>query len=158
MRMGDNTRDECLPFKGPFKGKGQNRKAARFLGHEAESIRDEMKRIVEQFNETFSKPRPVNLRVHGRGRNHPMLSWRLAVHGGSYLHLFGSEDGERLLSGLGPNTVRKLAEFDRHRLHLNFKSKIIFSMLMAYQIFMDGQESEAAWFDGRSRNPMHRTG
>ncbi|MEN8132066.1 MAG: hypothetical protein ABFS45_18190, partial [Pseudomonadota bacterium] len=79
-----------MPFKGPFKGKGQNRKAARLLDLELESIRVEMKQVVARYNAAFpTTPRQVNLRLQGRPNAHTLLSWRQAVRSGSYLHLFG---------------------------------------------------------------------
>jgi hypothetical protein len=156
--MDDNHVDLSLPFKGPFKGKGQNRKAAHALRDEYTLILKEMERVVALFHETFPQPRPINLSIHRRSKYHVLLSWRYAVHGGSYLHLFGNVNGEKLLAGLGPNTVRRFAELDRIRLELNFRSKIVYTGIQAYQLFLKGLEAEVAWFNGRSRNPIQRAG
>ncbi len=155
----DNHSFESMPFKGPFKGKGQNRKAARMLEAQYAEVLREMERAVERFHEVFPQPRPVNLSVHRRkGHNHVLLSWRHAVRSGSYLHLFGNQDGEKLLASLGPHAVQRLAEFDRVRLVLNFRSKLLHAGMECYRLYHLGQEDEAAWFDGRSRNPLQRTG
>ena len=149
MLKDDNDRQYCLPFKGPFKGKWQNRKAVRILDSEMQTIREEMVQLVERFNATFpSSPRPVNLRIHNRPASHRLLSWRQATHSGSYLQLFGSEAGTEILSRLGPNAVQLFANFDLERLRLNFRSKLIWSTHHAYQLYQEGLDSQAAWFEG----------
>ena len=151
MRMDDrddNAQEYCLPFKGPFKGKGQTRKAVRMLDAEMDAIREEMVRVVEAYNDTFpTTPRPVNLRILNRPMAHSLLSWRQARHSGSYLQLFGAETGEEILSRLGPNAVNLLAKFDRERLRLNFRCKLIWSARHAYQLYQEGLDSQIAWFE-----------
>jgi hypothetical protein len=155
----DNRSFDCIPFKGPFKGKGENRRAARILGDQYDEVIKDMERVVVKFHEIFPQPRPVNLSIQRRpGRIHVLLSWRQAIRSGSFLHLFGSEDGEALLVDLGPHTVRRLAEFDRLRQILNFRSKLLFAGVDGYRLYRMGQEAEAAWFDGHSRDPLQRTG
>ena len=146
--MGDNAQEDCIPFKGPFKGKGQNRKAMRLLDVEMDAIREEMAQLVDRYNAVFhSTPRPVNLRVLGRPSAHTLLNWRQATHSGSYLQLFGSEAGDQILSRLGQNAVRLLAQFDLERLRLNFRCKLIWSARHAYQLYQEGMDHQEAWFD-----------
>ncbi len=144
--MSDNHYDECHPFKGPFKGKGQARKAIQHLEAELASILAEMAHVVEQYNATFpSTPRPVNLRIHRRPNTHALLSWRDVGPSGSYLHLFGTEVGHAILSRLGPNAINLLARFDQERLRLNFRSKLIWSAWHAHCLHQDGMERQVAW-------------
>ena len=146
--MDDNGHESYIPFKGPFKGKGQNRKAVRVLDTEMQAIREEMAQLVKRFNDAFpSTPRPVNLRVHGRPAAHTLLSWRQATHSGSYLQLFGTNVGTEILARLGPNSVQLLAQFDLERLRLNFRCKLIWSARHAYQLYQEGLDSQNAWFD-----------
>jgi hypothetical protein len=72
FNLGDNHSDLSLPFK----GKGQNRKAARELQHQYTLIRQEMKRVVALFHETFPQPRPINLSIHRRSMYHVLLLTR----------------------------------------------------------------------------------
>jgi hypothetical protein len=60
------------------------------------------------------------------------------------------------LADLGPNTVQRFAELGRIHLELNFRSKNAYTGIQAYQLFLNGLEAEAAWFNGRSRNPMQQ--
>ena len=144
--MSDNHHDECHPFKGPFKGKGQTRKAIQQLEAELASILAEMTQVVDQYNVTFpSTPRPVNLRIHRRPNAHSLLSWRDVGPSGSYLHLFGTEVGHAILARLGPNAIHLLARFDQERLRLNFLSKLIWSALHAHRLHQDGMERQGAW-------------
>jgi hypothetical protein len=53
--------------------------------------------------------------------------------------------------------VLRLAEFDRLRLELNFRSKLLVACIDDYRLFWAGQEAEEAWFDGKSRNSLQRT-
>jgi hypothetical protein len=150
ITMDDNHVDFYFPFKGPFKGKGLNRKASQHLDDQYAEVRQEMLWVVDDFQKTFPRPRPVNLSIHQRHNNyHALLSWRYAVRGGSYLHLFGNQNGEKILDELGPHTTKRLAEFDRMRLTLNFKSKVVFSALQAYRLYKTGCDMEDAWFNGR---------
>lgn len=160
INMDDNQLEMLLPFKGPFKGKGRNRRAVRQLESQMIEIRIAMEHVVDQYNSTFvTRPRPVNLMIHKRGKHmHPMLTWRKSIRGGSFFHLFGNEEGEALLRQLRPNTVRVMADFDNKRLILNFKSKVAFSALSAYWLMEEGEQAQAVWFDGSSRNPLRRTG
>ncbi len=154
--MDDNDQAICLPFKGPFKGKGQTRKAVRMLDAEMDAIREEMVQVVESYNAAFpSTPRPVNLRILHRPTAHSLLSWRQAKHSGSYLQLFGTEAGAEILSRLGPHAVQLLAKFDRERLRINFRSKLIWSTRHAYQLFQAGLDSQAVWFE--HRRPVQET-
>jgi hypothetical protein len=137
--LDDNRFDACMPFKGPFKGKGQNRVALRQMETQLSEIMDEMDRLVAEFNHTLpSTPRPVNLRILRRSNHHPLLSWRYAVRSGSYLKLFGSAQGHHILHHLGPHARQLLARFDRERLHLNFRCKLIWNCRDAYVLHEAG--------------------
>ncbi len=140
MSADDNQTELGTPFKGPFKGKGQNRKAVRELQFEMENIRARMEDIVGNFNLAFpSTPRVVNLRILKRGAiSYPLMWWRQTCSGGSFFLLFNSEPGQRLLSQLMPRSVELLAKFDRERLMINWESKVIGSTLDAYKVHMNG--------------------
>jgi len=151
--MDDNDQEYYIPFKGPFKGKGQNRKAARQLDAEMQIIREEMVQLVDRYNAAFpTTPRPVNLRILRRSTAHTLLSWRHARHSGSYLQLFSTKAGKEILSGLGPNAVSLLAKFDLERLRLNFHCKLIWSARHAYQLYQEGLDSQAAWFHSDNKS------
>jgi hypothetical protein len=67
---GDNHDSEYMTFKGPFKGKGQNRKAVQLLKIRYSEVLREMEQVMEKFHEIFPGPRPVNLNSHRRRNNY----------------------------------------------------------------------------------------
>ncbi len=131
---------ERIPFKGPFKGKGANRRAIRELRSEAKQIRAEMDQLIGIYNTTFQRPRSVNLRLLQRANTYPLMWWREAVSGGPYIQLFRDSKGQAILKYLGPNTVDVLRDFDRKRLYLNFRSKVVGGALEGFEIYERGME------------------
>lgn len=134
----DDNVQSCIPFKGPFKGKGQNRRAIRELKKELAQIRSEMDQLIEVYNETFQRPRPINLRLLQRANTFPIMWWRAAVRSGPFIQLFNDPRGQVILSKLGPNTVRVLRDFDQQRLNLNFRSKVVGGALEGFEIYERG--------------------
>ncbi len=118
--MGDNHN----PFKGPFKGKGENRKALRELEIEMGEIRDEMNALTARFDETFRPPRPINLRL-SRRQSYLMLWWRMPGRSGTFIRLFDNEKGLKVLASLLPETRRVFVGFDKERIRLNFRGSVV---------------------------------
>ena len=135
--IGDNVQS-CIPFKGPFKGKGANRRAIRELRNELAQIRLEMDQLIEVFNETFQRPRPINLRLLQRAKTFPIMWWREAMRSGPCIQLFNDPRGQVILNKLGPNTVKVLRDFDQQRLNLNFRSKVVGGALEGFEIYERG--------------------
>lgn len=134
----DDNVQSCLPFKGPFKGKGANRRAIRELEVEMQQIRAEMDQLIKVYNSTFKRPRLVNLRLIQRKNTFPLMWWREAVSGGKFIQLFMDPRGKVILSRLGPNTIDVLKDFDRQRLNLNFRSKVVGGTLEGFEIYQNG--------------------
>jgi len=134
----DDNVQTCLPFKGPFKGKGANRRAIRELTDEMQQIRAEMDQLIQVYNTTFKRPRLINLRLLQRNNTFPLMWWREAVSGGPFIQLFMDPRGKVILSRLGPNTVDVLKDFDRQRLNLNFRSKVVGGTLEGFEIYQKG--------------------
>ena len=135
--INDNVH-EHIPFKGPFKGKGANRRAIRELRSEVKQIRAEMDQLIEVYNTTFQRPRAINLRLLQRANTYPLMWWREAVSGGPYIQLFRDSRGQAILERLGTNTVEVLRDFDRKRLYLNFRSKVVGGALEGFEIYERG--------------------
>ena len=127
--MGDNRN----PFKGPFKGKGANRRALRDLELELEKIHAEMDRVEERFNLVFQRPRPILLR-RLRKRAYSLLWWRLAGKSGTYIRLFDSDAGDAVLATLMIETREVLKRFDQERIRLNFRAGVVGNAVQAYRI------------------------
>lgn len=142
MLTSTNDNPLYIPFiKGPFKGKGANRVAVRELVAEMAQIRKAMDQLIATYNATFARPRLVNLGLIQRRNTYPLMWWRESVGGGPFIQLFQSERSDRgreLLRKAGPNTVSALRDFDRQRLILNFRSKIVGSALEAFVIYERG--------------------
>ena len=139
LTCANDNEQNAIPFKGPFKGKGANRRAMRELEQELTVIRQEMDLLIGTFKATFSsRPRVVNMGLVQRKNTYPLMWWRASVNGGPFIQLFNSERGQLILANLGPNTVRTLREFDYQRLHLNFRSKVVGSALESFVIFENG--------------------
>jgi hypothetical protein len=112
---------------------------------ELQEIVREMERLVDAYNTAFpSSPRPVNLRLLRRSHRHVLLSWRQACRSGSYLKLFGSDEGTAILERLGPNAINLMASFDRERLQLNFRCKLVWNCRDAYLLYEDGLRAQDA--------------
>lgn len=124
--------DNHNPFKGPFKGKGQNRSALKELEVELAGIRTEMRNIVEQFDDSFQAPRPVNLRILGK-RLYPLLWWRVPGSSGTYIRLFDSDKGSAILETIMPYTRQTMVSFDRERIRLNFRSVVVGNTVESYR-------------------------
>lgn len=134
--MSDNCGFHASPFKGPFKGKGANNKALRQLNEEMSGLLVEMTAVVKRFDQIFNPPRFINLRI--LKREYPLLWWREAKQSGSYVRLFQSQKGLALLDGLMPQARAHLVEFDRQRLHLNFRATVVGNTLRAYLRYEEG--------------------
>lgn len=134
--QGDNQgvceSDNRNPFKGPFKGKGENRLALRELETELDKIHDEMDILVERFNEVFRQPRPVHLRQL-RKRKYSLLWWRMVGKSGTFIQLFNSDKGDEVLTPLMGETRKMLMEFDKERIRLNFRASVVGNALEAYR-------------------------
>lgn len=125
--------DNRNPFKGPFKGKGANRLALRELEKELDDIHAAMDMVEERFNQIFTRPRPILLR-RLRKRQYSLLWWRLAGSNGTYVRLFDSDAGSAVLASMMMETREIMTQFDRERIRLNFKSKVIGNAVQAYRI------------------------
>jgi len=125
--------DNRNPFKGPFKGKGANRRALRELESDLQNIHDEMDTVQKKYNDVFSCPRPVLLRrLHKRA--YSFLWWRMVGHSGTYIRLFDSDQGRKVLASLMPQTQQLLIAFDRERIRLNFRATVVGNAVQAYRI------------------------
>ncbi len=124
--------DNRNPFKGPFKGKGQNARALRELESEMAGIHDEMRLVVERFNDQFRMPRPVNLRILGK-RVYPLLWWRVPGSSGTFIRLFDSVQGAAIIDTLMPQTHQVLMGFDQERIRLNFRSAVVGNAVESYR-------------------------
>ena len=136
--MNDNQVTVDSPFKGPFKGKGANRKALRQLKDDM-ALHDEMRRVVDRFNQVFPMRRVVHLRI--LNRQYPLLWWRYAGNSGSYVRLFHTPEGLTLLDQFMPETQQRLKEFDRLRLRLNFRATVIGNAIRSYQRYEEGLDA-----------------
>ena len=137
MQTGDIRDDNVFPFKGPFKGKGQNRKALRQLEMEMAEIQELMLETVNEFNLVFKTPRLINLRILKRS-GYPLLWWRKAERSGSYIRLFHSDEGALIVGKLLPVAKQKVIDFDKKRLHLNFRATVIGNTIESYKRYDDG--------------------
>ncbi|MFK5892413.1 MAG: hypothetical protein QM504_04235 [Pseudomonadota bacterium] len=140
MPSGDNQLDLGTPFKGPFKGKGKNRKAVRELELELVEVKLEMEKLIERYNEAFpNTPRLVNLRILKRGsQKFPLIYWRETCGSGTFFKLFGNDKGKQILNSIGPRSKELFTSFDKEKLIVNFKSKMIGSVIEAYNIYSEG--------------------
>lgn len=127
-----DTGDNRNPFKGPFKGKGQNAQALRELESELSEVHAEMRQVVERFNNNFRPPRPVNLRILGK-RLYPLLWWRVPGSSGTYIRLFDSKKGSIILDLLMPQTRQVMMSFDQERIRLNFRSGVVGNAVESYR-------------------------
>jgi len=93
----DNYEINVSPFKGPFKGKGANRKALQNLMNDLTLIKSDMKLIVDEFNQVMPPPRKVLFRIL-MVRGIPQLWWREANERGTYLKLWIWKTGGACLS------------------------------------------------------------
>lgn len=124
--------DNRNPFKGPFKGKGENRRALRELESEMSEIDAAMREVVDRFNEAFRSPRPVHLRILAK-RSYRLLWWRVPGNSGTYIRLFDSERGREILDALLPRTKKLLVDFDKERIRLNFRSSVVGNAIEGYR-------------------------
>jgi len=149
MPLGDNQLDLGTPFKGPFKGKGKNRKAVRELELELAEVRECMESLVERYNEAFpNTPRLVNLRILKRGSQiYPLMYWRETCGTGTFFKLFGNDKGKKILDSIGPKSKELFTMFDKEKLRINFKSKLIGSAIEAYRIHCDGLTEIDKYFE-----------
>ncbi len=140
MPQNDNWNLDSVPFKGPFKGKGHNRRIVKLLEYQMSEIKASMENTVINFNDAFpTTPRVANLRILQRP-TYPLLWWRLPENGGKFFQLFNSREGQRILSRLkptSPNTIKLLARYDKERVEINSRCKIIGSMLESYRAYME---------------------
>ena len=137
MQMSDIRETDVFPFKGPFKGKGQNRKALRQLQQELDAIENKMMAVVMDFNNVFTTPRLVNLRILRRS-GYPLLWWRKAESSGSYIRLFHSDEGDSIINQFLPAAKSKIIEFDKSRLLLNFRATVVGNTIESYKRYDDG--------------------
>jgi hypothetical protein len=140
----DNHEIQTSPFKGPFKGKGANRKAVQILKDDLEQILSDMESVVKEYNKTMPRGRaryfrPPHLCVF-RPRGIPHLWWREANKSSKYVHLFDSDRGTEILSQYLPSTVEMFQEFDRKRLHYNLKATLVGHAVEHYGKYLDGNQ------------------
>jgi len=140
MPNDDNCESNSVPFKGPFKGKGKNRRIVKQLEFDMNEIKKEMEAIVKEFNNVFSTtPRVANLRILRRP-SYPLMWWRMSTNGGKCIQLFNSKEGRRILNKVGPHTLRQLALFDKTRIEINSRCRIVGSVLESYRFYMEGMD------------------
>jgi hypothetical protein len=133
----DNYEINVSPFKGPFKGKGANRKALQNLKADLDQIKSDMKLIVDEFNQAMPPPRKVLFRIL-MVRGIPQLWWREANERGTYLKLFESETGEKFRVSFFPATLELMENFDRKRLHYNLKATLVGHAIEHYRKYING--------------------
>lgn len=135
----DNYEINVSPFKGPFKGKGANRKALKNLMDDLAQIKADMKLIVSDFNQAMPSPRKVLFRIL-MVRGIPQLWWREANERGTYLKLFESNAGDELRSSFFPATLALMEDFDRKRLHYNLKATLVGHAIEHYKKYINGNQ------------------
>mgnify|MGYP006899577562 CR=1 FL=1 len=140
----DNHEIQTSPFKGPFKGKGANRKAVHILQDDLKQIVLDMESVIEEYNLAMPRGkarynRPPHLCVF-RPRGIPHLWWREANKGSKYVHLFDSARGVEILSQYLPVTVEMFREFDRKRLHYNLKATLVGHAIEHYGKYLEGNQ------------------
>ena len=140
----DNHVIQTTPFKGPFKGKGANRKAVQVLQDDLAQIRADMEDVVNEYNIAMPRRKdrkflPPHLCVF-RPRGIPHLWWREANKGSKYVHLFDSDKGTEILSQYLPTTVEMFREFDRKRLHYNLKATLVGHAIEHYGKYLEGNQ------------------
>lgn len=141
----DNIDINISPFKGPFKGKGANRKAIQILQDDQEKIRAVMRSIVKDYNTVMPEEknrgnkdllrRPYLGVVSPAGV--PQLWWRRPDRSSRMIHLFGSVEGDKILSKFLPNTIMVFQDFDMLRVHWNLKAMFVGRNLAHYVKYMD---------------------
>lgn len=137
--MNDNRDENEWPFKGPFKGKGANRRALQLLLAKMNMVREEMEQVENQFKKIFPNRRtPVHLRI--LKREYPLLWWRRSGSSGSYVRLFTTPEGQELLNDFMPETLNRLKEFDQVRLRLNFQATVVGNTIMSYKRYIEGTD------------------
>lgn len=133
--MNDKTVNLVAPLKGPFKGKGENRRYEQQLIEELNNIEVEMKQLINHFNQTLPSPRIVNLVI--MHRTWPLLWWREPKSSGTYLRLFETVEGRILLKKLLPVALRLYTDFDHNRALLNYRSRMVGNSLKATQLYRE---------------------
>jgi len=121
----------------------------RELELELEVVRENMEGLVKRFNEAFpNTPRLVNLRILKRGSQiYPLMYWRETCGSGTFFKLFGNDKGEKILDTIGPKSKELFTLFDKEKLIINFKSKVIGSAIEAYKIHGDGLTEIDKYFE-----------
>ncbi len=143
----DNIEIDLYPFKGPFKGKGANRRAMRVLVDELAELKEQMIEIIDEYNRLLNRdvmvtgsPRPPVLSLF-EPRGIPQLWWREPTKKSEYIKsLFGSKKGREYLKPLGAGAISMIMEFDVLRLYFNLKSTMVGHSLEHYRKFTAGME------------------
>ena len=142
----DNICIDVTPFKGPFKGKGANRKSLQILKDDLAVVESAMREAVSEFNELFpplgprvksNQRRRFKLVIH-RPRGVPQLWWRVASLKSNFIKIFDNEAERQYLLGLMPATFRELKRLDELRLELNFKASILANAIEFFTKYVDG--------------------
>lgn len=132
---------DLSPFKGPFKGKGANRKAIGILRVEQQRILEVMHSVISDYEQALPRLKqhgPIlhpRLRVHG-SPDIPQLWWRESVGNSKFVRLFDCERGEIILKRYMPATIELFKRFDRRRANINLQSGMVGYALRKYKLYM----------------------
>jgi len=139
---------DLSPFKGPFKGKGANRRAMEVLENDKKLLVRQMYKLIREVEDVFPPPGPrapikfPHLRIFKATNGKiPQLWWRDPVGNSKYLKLFESDRGIELMSNFQSRTVDCFKEFDSRRGTLNFQSTLVCATLMRYEIYLTNIEA-----------------
>lgn len=133
------------PFKGPFKGKGANRKMIQILENDLNDILEEMEQLKIEYAKAVPRPKmhhknqPPYLNVF-KPRGIPALMWRMPSTRSVRFKLFEDDIGLKILSGYMDATVNVFKEIEAQRLDLNFKSTLLAHTIQKYKVYISGQE------------------
>ncbi|MFT7532454.1 MAG: hypothetical protein ACI9FD_003485 [Gammaproteobacteria bacterium] len=138
--IADNIDIDVYPFKGPFKGKGANRKAINQLKVDLLEIKSVMESVIVDFAKVMQPTKRVVSLTMFRPRGIPQLWWRTANKKATYLKLFGSEEGNAILAGMLPEAIDFFIRHERKRLHYNLQATMIGHALEHYRNYVEGNE------------------
>lgn len=145
MKDVGNKLINITPFKGPFKGKGANRKVVQILEDDLKDILDEMEQLRIEYVKAVPRPKmkqknqPPYLNIF-KPRGIPALMWRIADTRSERFKLFEDDIGKEILSRYMDAAFNVFVEVEKQRLHLNFKSTLLAHTIMKYKVFMSGHE------------------
>ncbi len=143
----DNITIDITPFKGPFKGKGANRRAVQQLTNDLSDLEVNMNRLRDEYGQSFKRNykhvtdnREYRLDIL-RARGYPQLWWRVSASGGAWVKLFENDDFKPYLDGLMSATLDLMIDFERRRLAINLQAIWLGHTLEHYKRFVNANQN-----------------